>query len=48
MYESKNSLRIPECKNYRIKMRNRQIHNYGFTFQPSSLIGRPNRQLVGM
>lgn len=49
MYESKNSFKTPECKNYRIKMRNRQIHHYSFTFQlPLLVIDRTNRQSVGM
>lgn len=49
MYDSKNSSKIPECKNYRIKMRNRQIHNYSLHFNiPLSLTDRTNGQSVGM
>ena len=49
MYDSKNSFKIPECKNYRIKMKNRQTRDYVLHFSiPLSVIDRTNGQSVGM
>lgn len=50
MYESKNSLNIPECKNYRIKMKKQtkfMIIVLHFNI-PLSVIDRTNGQSVGM
>ena len=49
MYDSKNSFKISECKNYRIKMKNRQACDYILHFSiPLLAIDRTNGQLAGM